>query len=159
MNQWNVIFLLDKNPASKILMLKRSSTRKFAPNMYTGVGGKVEAGETLLESAYRELEEETGFSNVTLEYFAKVDIDTNEELHYFYGLYPKAPNNHNLPTSNEGILEWVPVENISQKNIIPTTLEMLKHWQSQNWKTTPFTLNVKSISEENKVKKVKVLQL
>ena len=153
MNVWNVIFLLNKNPPTKILFLKRSPTRTFAPNLYTGVGGKVEEKETLLESAYRELEEETGITNVTLEHFAKVVIDREDVLHYFQGIYPNIPK---LPNSNEGTLEWVPAEQVFDKDIIPTTLEMLKYWQSQNWNSKPFTLNVGTISERDGVKQVRI---
>lgn len=145
MKSWNVIFLIDQIPPTKIVFLKRGPNRTFAPNMYTGIGGKVENGETLLESAYRELEEESGITNVKLEQFAKVVIDNQDELIYFLGIFPYTPN---LPNSNEGTLEWVAVKNIFQKNIIPTTREVLKQWQKQNFSTKAFALQVKIIGQK-----------
>lgn len=152
MKSWNVIFLINQNPPTKIVFLKRGPNRSFAPNMYTGVGGKVEEGETLLESAYRELNEETGITTVKLQQFAKVIINQTDELIYFFGIFPYTPN---LPDSNEGTLEWVKTEDIFQKDIIPTTKEMLKKWRKQNFSTQSFILNVKTINEENGIKKLK----
>ncbi len=152
MSSWNVIFLIDQHPATKIVLLKRAFTKKFAPGMYTGIGGKVEEGETLLDSAYRELKEETGIENVRLNEFAKVIIDEKEALIYFWGKYQE-----DLPTSDDGTLEWISTNKVLSKNIIPTTLEMLKHWNSQNFSITPFEMHVKTIKEENGIKQVEVV--
>lgn len=121
--------------------------------MYTGIGGKVEKGETLLDSAYRELKEESGITDVTLEHFAKVRIDNTDELHYFFGIYEEKT----LPTSEDGTLEWTAVDQIVNKDIIPTTLEMLKKWKTQNFSTEYFEIYLETISEENGIKQVKVL--
>lgn len=150
MTSWNVIFLIDQNPPTKIVLLKRAPSKKFAPYMYTGIGGKIEAGETELESAYRELKEETGIGDVDLKQFAKVIIDKKDQLVYFLGIY----TSDSLPHSDDGNLEWVPTNGILNKNIIPTTLEMIKQWKSQNFSIQPFELHVKTISEENGVKQV-----
>lgn len=151
MQSWNVIFLLDQKPSpSKIVMLKRSATKKFAPGMYTGIGGKVEPNETLLKSAYRELAEETGLTSINLQQFAKVIIDESEELVYFWGIYTPT----NLPKSNEGTLEWVPLSMVLDKDIIPTTKKMLQKWQSQDFDLQPFELHVKTVSSKNGIKKV-----
>lgn len=151
MNSWNVIFLINQATPSKIVLLKRAANKKFAPGMYTGIGGKVEVGETFLDSACRELKEETGITNVTLKQCAKVIIDDTEELIYFWGIF-----NEPLPLSDDGLLEWVSTTEVLNKNIIPTTFEMLKQWQSQNFSPTPFELHVKTISEENGIKQVRV---
>ncbi len=152
MQSWNVVFLLDQNPPSKIVILKRAVTKKFAPSMYTGIGGKVEPNETLLESAYRELAEESGITNIHLQQFAKVIIDKSEELVYFWGIY----NSTTLPESNEGTLEWVSINQILDKDIIPTTKEMVKKWQTQNFSTQPFELHLKTLSSKNGIKKVEL---
>jgi hypothetical protein len=67
--------------------------------------------------------------------------------------------NSDLPTSADGTLEWVSTNKILNKNIIPTTLAMLKQWQSQNFSPTPFELHVKTISEENGIKQVTVTNI
>lgn len=152
MQSWNIIFLFDQTPPTKIVLLKRASNKNFAPNMYTGIGGKVETNETLLESAYRELQEETGITNVHLEQVSKVIIDNEEELVYFWGKFDGS-----LPHSEDGILEWVSTDDVLTKNIIPTTLEMLKIWKVRHFSPLEFTLHVKTVSEENGIKQVQVI--
>lgn len=44
----------------KVLVLRRSDEKKFLPGRVMAVGGKVEPGEDVFESARREFEEETG---------------------------------------------------------------------------------------------------
>ena len=45
---------------NEILLLKRSSTRTYAPNKYHLMGGHVEQGETFCTAAIREAREELG---------------------------------------------------------------------------------------------------
>jgi 8-oxo-dGTP pyrophosphatase MutT (NUDIX family) len=155
MQKWNVIFLIDQTPPTKIVFLKRGSKRKFAPNMYTGIGGKIEFEETFLESANRELQEESGLTDINLTEFAKVIIDQTDELIYFWGIYNQAE----LPVSNEGTLEWIYVNQIFNLSIIPTTKEMLKHWQNQDFSNKFFKLHVQSISEDNGIKQVRLINI
>jgi 8-oxo-dGTP diphosphatase len=154
MNSWNVIFLTDQNPPTKVVLLKRSPDKKFAPNYYTGVGGKVEKGETILESAYRELQEETGLTGIELTQFAKAVIDNTYFLYYFRGTYSKM----SLPHSDDGELEWVNTPNLLQKEIIPTTLEVIHYWSKRNFAIQPFTISMKEIANNNGVSIVKVLK-
>ena len=68
MKQYNLLFILNKEK-NAILMCKRTS------NPYNGkynmCGGKIENNEALLNSAYRELYEETGITKneITLKPF------------------------------------------------------------------------------------------
>jgi len=50
---WNVIFLVDQVPPTKAVLLKRAGNKSFAPNKYTGIGGKIELNEDPLASANR----------------------------------------------------------------------------------------------------------
>lgn len=43
---WNVIFLLDQIPPTKIVFLKRADNKSFAAGWYTGIGGNHEPDET-----------------------------------------------------------------------------------------------------------------
>lgn len=130
--QWSVIFLLDKYSPTKIVMLKRSKEKKFAPNLYTGIGGKQEEVETPFEGAKRELFEETGLKN-PLKQFAKVVVDGSYYLHYFWGVLEGE-----LPNCTEGELEWVKIEDIFSKDIIPTTYGLLKEWKKRGFKTDKY---------------------
>ena len=127
---YTVIFLLDTLPPTRIIFLKRALSKAFAPGLYTGIGGKIEAGEAALQGAYREMEEETGLINPTLSLFATCSIDEEIFLHYYWGIHSGA-----LPECNEGDLEWVAIEHIQQKHIIPTTAHILTEWQRRNFDT------------------------
>ena len=39
--KFTVIFLGDSTQPTKLVLLKRSADRKFAPNLYSGLGGKI----------------------------------------------------------------------------------------------------------------------
>lgn len=156
MDKWNVVFLLDKNPPDQILLLKRASGKKFAPGFYTGIGGKVEADETVPQSAYRELKEETGITGVELFEFARAIIDEKFSLHYFWGLLSTA----NPPESDDGQLEWTGTGTILTRKIIPTTLEVCKIWSANRFDATvQFSVFMKTTGEENGVKNVEVLNV
>lgn len=85
MKKLNVIIVYNKNEY-KILMCKR------AKDPYKGklnlVGGKVEANESELDAAYRELEEETGITNKDIQLTHIMNfqyIITDMELEVYYG--------------------------------------------------------------------------
>lgn len=85
MKKLNVIIVYNKNE-DKILMCKR------AKDPYKGklnlVGGKVEANESELDAAYRELEEETGITNKDIQLTHIMNfqyIITDMELEVYYG--------------------------------------------------------------------------
>jgi 8-oxo-dGTP pyrophosphatase MutT (NUDIX family) len=47
--------------------------------LYNGIGGHIEAGEDILEAAQRELNEETGISQVELSICGQIMIDVSPE--------------------------------------------------------------------------------
>lgn len=51
MQKYTVVFLLDKKVPTKVVLLKRALGKKFAPGLYTGIGGKQDEGETIDETA------------------------------------------------------------------------------------------------------------
>lgn len=59
MKRYNCIAILNRN-RDRILFCKRIS--EPYTGLYNFVGGKIEEGESFLDAAYRELEEETGIS-------------------------------------------------------------------------------------------------
>ena len=132
--KWTVVFLLDNVVPTRLILLKRAPTKKFAPDYYTGIGGKVEDGETIIEGAYRELEEETGLTGIQLTEFAHATVNKQWLLGYFVGVYQKD----DLPICNEGTLEWVSIGDIFEKNIIPATCEVMKIWKKRKFQSDLF---------------------
>jgi len=65
----------------KVLMVKRPLTKKVNPGKYSGIGGKVEPGESYLRAAQRELQEETGLDVVSdLKEYVKI-LAQNQQAH------------------------------------------------------------------------------
>ncbi len=48
----------------KVLLLKRANNKKVDPGLYAGIGGKVEPHESFYEALIREIEEETGLTEL-----------------------------------------------------------------------------------------------
>ncbi|MDO4282436.1 MAG: NUDIX domain-containing protein [Clostridia bacterium] len=74
MKKYNVILVYNKN-GDKILFCKRE--KEPYKGKYNLVGGKVEPGEESLDSAYRELFEETGIGRDNIVLSHLMDIDYN----------------------------------------------------------------------------------
>lgn len=85
MTRYNLIFVL--NPSeTKVLMCKRIKDPYMGK--YNLVGGKIDAGEDLLDSAYRELLEETGITtnDITLQpYIDFIWHPVHMQMHVFIG--------------------------------------------------------------------------
>lgn len=152
---WNVIFLLNKIPLTKIVLLKRAKDKKFAPNFYTGIGGKVEVGESVLESANRELKEETGIEGLELKQFAKCFLK-DEEGSYFWAILDTT----SLPSSADGDLEWTPIETLLNKDMIPSTKAICREWKNRNFETDrSFTIFLNDLGLIRGVKKVSIKKI
>lgn len=101
----NIIVVLDPRAENVLLCLR---THEPYAGLYNFVGGKVEGDESEIESAYRELAEETGITQEDIElvhfmnqYYAFSDT----ELVTFVGRLKHDVNL--IPEKNP--LEWVPV--------------------------------------------------
>lgn len=137
--RYTTIFLTDAKEPARLLLLERAADRKFAPNLYTGLGGKVEEGEDQLTCARRELGEETGLTDVPLFEFGRLIINRKKVLCQFTGtLEPGA-----VPDCPEGRLWWLEMGNVFTKPLIPTAALFLREWQARGWDVgRPFTLFV-----------------
>lgn len=159
--------MVDGNPPENIIFLKRSSEKAFAPNYFTGIGGKIGdlpgyENETPLEGAYRELKEETngqlGTDNIKLHEFARCVYENGDTLYYFWGKW----NKKELPSisSNDGILMKVPKGNILNNKIIPTTRAVCEEWLKRDCSlNSPFTLFVKETGMDGSVRLIEVIRI
>ena len=84
MKKLNVILVYNKEQ-DKILMCKREE--EPYKGKYNLVGGKVELGEDIFSSAYRELQEETGLVSHDMTYLGETGLAvayTSEIIYLYY---------------------------------------------------------------------------
>lgn len=98
----------------KYLMLHRIKKEKDENrDKWVGIGGKFEYGESPEECARRKILEETGLSAGTLEYRGIVTFVSDEfGTEYMHLFYAKNPSG-TLTCCNEGVLEWVDINAVS----------------------------------------------
>ncbi len=124
---YTTIFLLFDG---RWLLLKRSASKRLLPNRYTGLGGRVEAGEfgDLKRSVLRELFEETGLGEGELEHLTLRRLLTHNRpgeplTNLFY--FTAALKTYALPSCTEGTLHWTEPENFAKLGVIETTAQVL----------------------------------
>ena len=109
-----------------ILLIKGAPDKRVWPNLYSGLGGHVERGESIIEGAQREVLEESGLAVDDLWLCASVTIDAGDQetgitMFVFRGV---APSNETV-ASSEGSLEWVNPEQLHNINLVGDLPELL----------------------------------
>jgi 8-oxo-dGTP diphosphatase len=112
------------------LLLQRSATKRLWPNLWSGVGGRVEADEfhDLQSAALREVAEETGiapadiwqFSLRRVLFHARPGMPLTALLYFTGTLQTRL-----LPACTEGTLAWVSADQLSQLALIGSTRAVL----------------------------------
>jgi 8-oxo-dGTP diphosphatase len=114
----------------KMLLLRRASWKKFAPNRWTGLGGNVEPAELsdLESAAWRELFEETDLSTDEVSDFRLYrtlffhhPVESFVCLLYFAG----QTSTDRVPACTEGSLHWVSPEDVAGLDLIENTAQVL----------------------------------
>ncbi len=111
-----LIFLFDDK--DRVLLIEGSSHKKLWPGLYNAIGGHIERGEDVIEAAYRELEEETGISNVLLQICGLITIDVNEHAGVGLFLFKGTYTGEVLTNSSEGKLCWKSIINLNFEEIV-----------------------------------------
>src|SRR5579875_9152 len=116
--------------AGRLLLLRRSPSKRFAPNRWTGLGGKVEPGEIgdLLSAARREVLEETDL--------APEEIEELRVRRYLLFAHPAEgivclvyltgqTRTGRTPATTEGVLRWVHPDELPTLDLIENTGRVL----------------------------------
>jgi 8-oxo-dGTP diphosphatase len=90
-----------------ILLIKGAPTKRVWPNLYNGLGGHVERGESIWQAAHREIDEESGLSAKGLWLCATVAINTGDAEAGILMFVFRGEAEGEMKASDEGGLEWV----------------------------------------------------
>jgi 8-oxo-dGTP diphosphatase len=129
-NQFEAYSVILLEHGGRFLLLKRSPAKAFAPNRWTGIGGRVEAGEfgDLKASALRELHEEAGFEPADLENFSlrRTLFLARPDGIFIWLLYFTGQLSVPVtPDCPEGMLAWKEAYEFAGLDIIPTSRPVL----------------------------------
>ena len=109
---FTLIYLKNKE---QVLLLKRNRNKEMVPDKWLGLGGKIEPGEDLFDSAKREFREESGLTLTNL--VLRGTFSWIEEKQYAGIAYIFVATEYQgnlLADCNEGELEWQQISSIDQ---------------------------------------------
>ncbi len=112
----SLVFIFDH--AGRVLLLKGAADKQIWAGQYNGVGGHVEAGEDVLESAERELAEETGITEAALRLVGQVMVKVDEQRGIALFIFKGFFNGEGLRGSDEGALEWVDLADLDDLPVV-----------------------------------------
>ena len=102
------------NDNNEVLLVKRSSSSRTEPGMWSRPGGQVEFGETVEEAVEREVLEETGVT-VKFERFLCMDQNMGESKHWialgFLATYVSG-RAQNLEPDKHYAVRWVSLDEL-----------------------------------------------
>jgi len=113
----------------KVLLLKRSEKKSIDPGVYSGIGGKVEPGESVYEAIVREAEEEAGIKDLgSLRVFSITQhpyppTECEWVNIYFNATMKEMPD---IPKSDEGEFHWVEPKDVDSLNMVHDLQEYIK---------------------------------
>lgn len=114
----------------KVLLVKRPMSKKVNPGKYSAMGGKVEPGESFLQTIKRELKEETGLEIESIRpYGVTQSVDPQSGAEWVHVNYMALiPTIIPLPTSEEGEFQWIDplsVENLDMVHDLKAYAQIL----------------------------------
>ncbi len=106
-------FVTSISPVSglqEVLLLKGAPTKRLWANKFNGLGGHVEAHESVYEAAVREVQEEAGLTLADIVLRGVVNIDTGPaQLGVMMFVFCTAATTREIHHSAEGRPQWIPV--------------------------------------------------
>lgn len=134
----------------KVLLIK-ASEKKDWEGKYDPVGGHIEEGEEILESAKREINEESGLEvdNIKLAGVMHVSNFFGKNIMLF--ITSSEVERGEVSSNHEGELEWVDVNKIAEVDIFDDVEEIMKTVIKGEF----FTGTI-AFDDENKLREIRV---
>jgi 8-oxo-dGTP diphosphatase len=129
-------FVLD---GGRVLLLRGAPNKKIWPGLYNGLGGHVERGESVQAAAEREIFEEAGLRVSRLRLRGVVTVDAGAPAGIGLFVFTAQPAGGSLIGSEEGSLEWVPLEAVHDLPIVPDVGILLERLAADPETGPPFS--------------------
>jgi len=140
-------FVLD---GDDVLLIKRSPHKRLFPGKVNGLGGHVEAGEDILQSARREIHEESGLEveDLWLAGVLHVDGKLGQAAALSDGTLPGvivfvylgSPPHRDVRASEEGELIWAPLAEVDRLDWVDGDPRLLRAALAANASGRPFSM-------------------
>ena len=111
-----LIFLFDD--LRRVLLLKGAPGKKLWSGLLNGIGGHIEAGEDIYESASRELFEETGLSGIPLHYCGQIMVQAKKDLGVSLFLFRGHYSGEIPASSKEGNFSWIEIGTLENRSVV-----------------------------------------
>jgi 8-oxo-dGTP diphosphatase len=110
----------------KLLLLKGAPHKRLWANLYNGIGGHIEQGESIREAALREIREEVGLTDIrSLNLRAVISIDTNVNSGILIFVFTAQTDTPDIAGSLEGDPEWVDWTSMPSERMVADLPELL----------------------------------
>lgn len=143
-----LVFVFD---GDAVLLMRRAAHRRIFPNKYNGLGGHVERGENPAETAHREVLEESGLlvRDVRLHGIHHIDAGAENSGIVMYVFSAQAESCEITVTTDEGTLEWIPVERVAELDAVEDLPIVLPRILAMKPDAPPYLVHVSYDADDN----------
>jgi 8-oxo-dGTP diphosphatase len=100
------VLIFPFSPEGQVLLLQGAEHKRLWAGHWNGIGGHVEAGESVLQAAKRELQEESGLQASRWTFCGEVMVDTHANPGVAFFIFRAEELAGSLQESAEGHLQW-----------------------------------------------------
>ena len=118
---------------SEVLLVKHGEAASHLTGVYGLPGGRLESGESLLDAAVREFEEETGLlaerdsmKEISTVFNGDIQRKSGEILETAWHVFALRNFSGELRETDEASPEWVEIDVLSSLNLLPNTEVAIK---------------------------------
>ncbi len=122
----------------QVLLIKGAAHKRLWANLYNGIGGHIERGESVRDSAIREVNEETGLIVQDLQFCGTINVDVTEKTGVCIFIFKGECSDGEPLPSQEGLLEWVNFEEIHRLPLVEDLYVLLPRVLAFTPETRPF---------------------